>query len=145
MFSEMVEEICKGYRCDLDGLHGLAHWKRVEENALKIAEMSNISSPVLSLFAYIHDAKRFDDGIDPDHGKRAAQYVLELMDNYFTLTKKELSQLVYACEWHTHQIHHEDPIIGICWDADRLDLGRVGIKPDPQFLNLNESREMLNI
>ena len=67
------------------------------------------------------------------------------MDNYFTLTKKELSQLVYACEWHTHQIHHEDPIIGICWDADRLDLGRVGIKPDPKFLNLNESKEMLNI
>jgi hypothetical protein len=28
-----------------------------------------------------------------------------------------------------------DPTVQTCWDADRLDLGRVGIKPHPDFLS----------
>ena len=47
----MIEEICKGYRCDLDGLHGLAHWKRVEANALKIAEMGASSLQELKRYS----------------------------------------------------------------------------------------------
>ena len=29
---------------------------------------------------------------------------------------------------------HADPTIGTCWDADRLDLWRVGITPHVRFL-----------
>ncbi|TML82741.1 MAG: hypothetical protein E6G09_09645, partial [Actinobacteria bacterium] len=28
-----------------------------------------------------------------------------------------------------------NPTIGCCWDADRLDLGRVGIEPDPELMS----------
>jgi uncharacterized protein len=27
-----------------------------------------------------------------------------------------------------------DVTVQTCWDADRLDLGRIGIKPEPRFL-----------
>ena len=42
--------------------------------------------------------------------------------------------LVEACRYHSDGIVDAHPTIQACWDADRLDLGRVGIRPDPRFL-----------
>ena len=39
-----------------------------------------------------------------------------------------------ACQGHTHERTHPDVTIQTCWDADRLDLGRVGITPHPSRL-----------
>jgi hypothetical protein len=33
-----------------------------------------------------------------------------------------------------------DPLVGVCWDADRLDLWRVGIKPDPRDLSTEAAK-----
>ena len=33
---------------------------------------------------------------------------------------------------------HADPTIGTCWDADRLDLWRVGITPHARFLRTGD-------
>ena len=43
--------------------------------------------------------------------------------------------LAEACRDHTSGPHHGDPTIGTCWDADRLDLGRVGIIPQEEFMS----------
>lgn len=37
-----------------------------------------------------------------------------------------------------------DPTIGCCWDADRLDLGRVGKKPDPAYMSTMLGRSAAN-
>ena len=34
-----------------------------------------------------------------------------------------------------------DPVLRACWDADRLDLWRVGIEPDPQRLCTAHARK----
>lgn len=34
-----------------------------------------------------------------------------------------------------------NPTIGCCWDADRLDLGRVGIEPDPELMSTDAGRK----
>jgi uncharacterized protein len=34
-----------------------------------------------------------------------------------------------------------EPALRACWDADRLDLGRVGIRPDPAYLCTNPARD----
>jgi len=34
--------------------------------------------------------------------------------------------------------------VATCWDADRLDLGRVGIKPDARYLFSDEAKEIAN-
>ena len=39
-----------------------------------------------------------------------------------------------ACEGHSAGHVDADPVVQVCWDADRLDLGRVGIRPDPRLL-----------
>jgi hypothetical protein len=36
-----------------------------------------------------------------------------------------------------------DPTVGVCFDADRLDLGRVGIEPDPELISTDAGRKRL--
>jgi len=47
-----------------------------------------------------------------------------------------------ACEGHTYKGYHDDVTIQTCWDADRLDLGRVGITPDPDRMCTGMGRQL---
>lgn len=38
--------------------HGIGHWKRVEYLGLEIAKENGADKKVISLFAYLHDARR---------------------------------------------------------------------------------------
>ena len=48
---------------------------------------------------------------------------------------EDVERLRFACKHHTHRIHHDDLTVAACWDADRLELGRVGIDPEPSYFN----------
>ncbi len=48
--------------------------------------------------------------------------------------------LGFACEEHTNGGVCANPTVGVCWDADRLNLWRVGITPDPLFLSTRAAR-----
>ena len=52
---------------------------------------------------------------------------LHLDDDRFDL-------LHHACAHHTDGTTEADPTVQTCWDADRLDLGRVMITPEPASL-----------
>ncbi|WP_288880621.1 hypothetical protein [uncultured Bacteroides sp.] len=125
----------------LGEIHGLSHWQRVERNGIILSlEKLNgtfcirkdINITVVRLFAYLHDKCRLDDGWDFEHGIRAAKMLhsirrtllKELSDNEFSLLEK-------ACELHTTEHKTGEPTIDTCFDADRLDLNRVGIEPSP--------------
>jgi uncharacterized protein len=58
-----------------------------------------------------------------------------LRGEIFELSDRDFRILHRACAGHTHERTHPDETIQTCWDADRLDLGRVGITPSPYFLN----------
>jgi uncharacterized protein len=73
-----------------------------------------------------------DDGWDDGHGARGAKYAAHLRGVVYDLNDEELDLLHYACVWHTNGMVHENSTIATCWDADRLDLGRCGIMPDPK-------------
>jgi uncharacterized protein len=45
-----------------------------------------------------------------------------------------LDLLMEACRGHSDGQLVADVTVMTCWDADRLDLGRVGIRPDPKRL-----------
>ena len=52
----------------------------------------------------------------------------------FHLSATRFKLLHAACAGHTHGRTHPDNTVRTCWDADRLDLGRVGITPLPRLL-----------
>lgn len=117
------------------GIHGPQHWARVERNGLFLAEESGADVQVVAMFALFHDSCRENDGHDPEHGLRGARYATTLREELAFLDDEAFEKLVFACTWHTDRHHHDDPTIHTCFDADRLDLGRVGTTPSPQFLN----------
>ena len=124
----------------LDDTHGMPHWQRVERNAMLL--LTRDASPaVVRLFAYLHDKCRHDNLADMGHGRRAAEMLPSLRGTLLKgLNDAEFADLVTACREHTVTARTGSPTIDICFDADRLDLGRVGITPDPARMATTRGR-----
>jgi uncharacterized protein len=130
----VLDAALEDYALPWDGTHGVAHWARVLGNGLRLAEETGARIEVVQLFAVLHDCRRISEGEDPDHGPRAAEFARTLRGLVFALSDDDFGLLHRACAGHTHERTHPDVTIQTCWDADRLDLGRVGIMPDPSYL-----------
>jgi uncharacterized protein len=118
------------------GAHGIAHWSRVWYHGKRVAQSLDVNPAILAWFAFLHDSQRHNEYRDPLHGKRAADFALKLRDNG-NLTELSPTELEYLCEamrLHSDGYTVAEPAICACWDADRLDLARVGITPDPKLL-----------
>ncbi len=143
---ELIEHIKVTYLLNWNGLHGYAHWVRVCENGLHLAQKNGANQKVVALFAFTHDMARQSDRGDPQHGPRAAHRIqAELQGVYFHLLPEELKQLVQAVSQHTLGFTQADLTIQTCWDADRLDLGRAGIMPHPKHLCTPEAKDPATI
>lgn len=126
-------------------VHGKWHWEKVEKNALSLAKKTpKADGLVVQLFALIHDLKRENEDHDPKHGHRSALYAKELFEaGKLKISEEQLSMLMEACKHHNEGKVTEDPTIGVCWDADRMDLTRVGIITDPKLLSTKAGKELL--
>ncbi len=137
----LVAAVRAQYRLDWRGIHGVVHWARVLENGLALAPETGARPDVVTLFALLHDACRHNDMSDPDHGPRAAAFARHLhADGLFALDAAGLDLLAVACHGHTHDGTHADTTVRTCYDADRLDLARCGITPDPRYLCTDAAR-----
>lgn len=141
-FSALTRAIRGRFSLPLRSLHGPRHWSQVYANACLIARKSGADPIFLRLFALLHDSRREDDGFDPEHGKRGARFARELHGRSFHLPRDRLDALVYAIRFHNEGERSTDPDIGACWDADRLDLVRVGMMPDPSYMSTREGRRL---
>ena len=104
-------------RWTLGELHGIKHWDRVYENALRIAT-PDVSTLVLGLFAYLHDSCRVSDGRDIDHGVRACGLIDTIRETLLAeVPDKDIKLLRDACRYHTTKhkttllCDHVDPIM----------------------------------
>jgi uncharacterized protein len=124
----------KQFGLDLKGAHGISHWERVRQNGHLVAKSTGINPLIVDLFAFLHDSCREDDGHDHGHGERAATFTKSLRGSVFQLEDDEFLSLFEAIRDHELGYTTGDLIKQTCWDADRLDLGRVGIRPNPKYL-----------
>lgn len=133
------------FALDLHGCHGVSHWQRVRENGLRLAKKTKADRLVVELFALLHDCCRESDNHDPDHGPRAATFIESLRDNVFELEDERFECLQIAIREHTRTLFSRDATIATCFDSDRLDIGRVGAKPNPGYLNTDAAKEKATI
>ena len=124
-------------------IHGLKHWQTVERNGHYLANFNGADKAVLSYFAHFHDCKRENEGCDKGHGPRGAVFAMKHRD-IIPLNDVQFKQLTDACKGHTYGTRPECITINTCWDADRLDLGRVGIDPDSNYLHDGEAKRIAN-
>ena len=122
------------FRLDWDGIHGAPHWSRVRHNGLILAEQTGANRKVVEYFAFIHDLGRLNDNHDPEHGYRAALIAEKIAGDLLAVDEAELALLMEACRGNSDGHPAADVTVVTCWDADRLDLGRVGIRPNPTRL-----------
>ena len=121
-------------------IHGPEHWARVADNGFALAdETDGADRDVIRVFALLHDTMRENDGYDPEHGARAADLALELLA-LLELSDDQYRTLCAACELHDRGHVSLDPTIGCCWDADRLDLPRVGKTLELRFFSTAAGR-----
>jgi uncharacterized protein len=129
-----LEAVLRDSVLDPNGIHGVAPWARVMENGLRLAQETGADVEVVRLFALLHDSRRICDGTDPGHGPRSADFGRTLLGRAFDLSATQFKLLHSACAGHTHERTHPKDTVRTCWDADRLDLGRIGIRPRSRLL-----------
>lgn len=140
-YSAIVKEIISQYKLPLFGRHGLSHWARVWEGGLKLASETGADQEVVRLFALFHDARRENERRDDGHGKRGAELLTRFRGELVILTDHQFDMLFYACVHHTDGMTEGDVTVQTCWDSDRLDLGRIGVRPNPRFLCTDAAKE----
>jgi uncharacterized protein len=124
-------------------IHGIEHWQTVERNGHYLASFNDADTQVLSYFAHFHDCMRENEHIDLGHGPRGASFAKKYRD-LIPLNNVQFKQLTDACKGHTYGERPECITINTCWDSDRLDLHRVGIMPQAEYLYNEEAKRIAN-
>jgi uncharacterized protein len=137
--SGLIALIKSEFKLDWQGIHGANHWARVLNHGKNIGQIRKADLLVVELFGFLHDSCRFNDGRDPQHGARAAEFAQGIHGDFYQLKPEQLDSLCYAMTHHSGGEVSTNATIQTCWDADRLDLGRVGIFPSPQYLSQEAS------
>lgn len=113
--------------------HGEEHWRCVTATGLALgAAADDVDRSLVFCFGLLHDTRRENEAVDPEHGPRAAAFAAELRaEGSLPLDDARFALLEEALRLHSFGHVSDHPTIGTCWDADRLHLPRVWIQPDP--------------
>ena len=124
--------------------HGIKHWQEVEKNGIMLAIQPGVDMTVVRLFAYFHDCKRVEEYEDYEHGERAASFVKECWDSgkLNFLTSQQYNLLWFACNEHNKGVTSDNPTVGACFDADRIELLRCNITPRPELMSTPIGKRM---
>jgi uncharacterized protein len=136
-----LDGILAQYRLPPAGVHGVPHWARVAENGRRLAEVTGAHRDIVTLFAYLHDACRILEEWDPDRGPRSAKLAADWRGTYFDLPAHEFDLLYLACAKQGDGLLEADITLQTCWDADRLDIARVGVTVIPSRLCTPAARD----
>ena len=139
---ELINQLQRESKSFHSHIHGFKHWRTVEKNGLYLSQFNDGDPAVISHFAYFHDSMRVNDQRDDGHGTRGGQYALDNRES-LELDDDQLNLLYEACAGHTGGRNPSNDTVACCWEADRLDLRRVGIKPDQKWLYSKAAIDMV--
>ena len=125
-------------------VHGPRHWRCVSLVGVRLARRTpGADALVAFLFGLFHDAMRENDDMDFGHGVRGASLASDLsLEGLLPLDDAHWESLIHACRTHTEAGITTRALVGVCYDADRLNLWRVGTRPSPLYLSTEAGREM---
>ena len=145
-FPSLARAVLRRSTSTASAIHGEEHWRAVSWIGLHLARETPEADPVVALlFGLFHDARRENDGTDPEHGLRGAELALSLRADRLRISDRQMALLAAACVLHTEGLVSDEPTVGACWDADRLNLWRLGRQPDPVLLSTIEARSSRRI
>lgn len=138
-------------------IHGERHWSHVNHLGMKLADLMKlnpIQKRCVEVFSWTHDLARKDDNGGNEHAIEGARYFArEVVTLFPDIDEIQIEIIAAAIKYHSDglcseeahhmgffehiNVHKEDVIriIGCCWDADRLDLIRLGIPPREKYMS----------
>ena len=123
--------------------HGVEHWDRVARFG-RMLYQEGADMDVILAFAYLHDSERKDNAVDIEHGNRASMLIDRIRETELkALSNEQIAKLKRACELHTTEHRTGDITIDTCFDADRMDLLRVGIMRGPERMATKRGAELV--
>jgi uncharacterized protein len=139
---DLIREVLRRSGSRFSELHGQEHWLGVAHAGLSVGRVTvGADLRVVFLFGLLHDAMRENEYDDPMHGERASMLVKELaVEGTLQMPEERKRLLMEACRLHSDGLTSLDPTIGTCWDADRLNLWRLGWPPAERLLSTAEGR-----
>ena len=131
-------------------LHGIGHMLRVlvlQELLCDDLERQGVQvdRTVTRFAAMTHDVGRIDDGVDPEHGWRSAEWIKGHLAE--SMSPETLDAVTYCVYWHAP---HDDeaPVmtneLKVLKDADGLDRVRLG-DLDESLLRTDCARELIPV
>lgn len=167
-FANLALRVINQAKLAESSIHGVAHWIAVMNNATNIfnelsaefggwkAQQLRYTHGIALLFGLFHDCMRENEDSDRGHGERAAmviddEYFTELIDCGFT--PSALLAVIKACAYHDYVMDIFDwptgisdkmmnLYMGVCLDADRLELPRVGVEIDFDYLHTGVAKKI---
>lgn len=140
---ELINKLQRDSKLFHSPIHGFKHWRTVEKNGLYLSQHNDGDPDVISHFAYFHDCMRVSEHIDNGHGLRGGKYALK-NKHMINLSDEQLRILYLACAGHTGGKNPSCDTIACCWDADRLDLRRIGVKPNLKWFSTTKAKAIAN-
>ena len=148
-------------------IHGPAHWSRVRRFGSVLAEaeaLPDAARACVEIFAWVHDLARRHDGGGNEHAIEGAAYIDQVVPAIFgPLPREQMETIRVAILYHSDGMTAREAseadvfpdvtwqpelvvaTVGCCWDADRLDLPRVGIIPEARFMSTARWRQVRSV
>lgn len=119
------------------------HLRQVALTAGRLAAAlgEDIESAIVA--GFLHDCGRTDDGGGTCHAYDSsiiARKAIAALDPHL-----DVDRLCDGIARHADGDVTQDALIGCLWDADRLDLTRIGVDPDPDLLSTPVARRMVRL
>ncbi len=114
-------------------LHGVSHLRRVAILSGRLANAVGEDVESAVVMGFLHDCARKDDGNDTEHGHESAFLARGLIDRFYP--HLDVNRICEAIAGHADGEVTTDPLTACLWDADRLELKRIGRTVDPDLLS----------
>ncbi|HBG14571.1 MAG TPA: hypothetical protein DDW96_04515 [Synergistaceae bacterium] len=139
--ARQAEELLSPF-CTCRGLvlHGIPHLRRVAilSGRLSKAVGEDVESAVV--MGFLHDSARKNDGNDIEHAHDSAILARELIERFFP--HLDVDRICDAIEGHADGEVTKDPLTACLWDADRLELKRIGRTIDTELLSTKVAKRL---
>ena len=142
-WGRLLAEARDGSALAHEPMHGEAHWRGVAWAGLRIQKLSPcIKRDAVIAFAVLHDCRRETDDWDPEHGDRAARVAIRSRPLRRLIGAEGREIVAEACRLHERGLTRPGSLtIGACWDADRVNLVRLGFRLDPRYFTVLSSED----
>jgi len=136
---EVLKKIVDEFYIKHSYIHGTPHWSRVFYFGHYLSELNDHDKENAAFFSIFHDSKRFEDNSDPLHGQRGAEF-FKTFDKIIHVSPEQKEIIYEACKVHNTLKQSDIIEVGLCLDSDRLDLWRVGIIPENEYLHTMQAK-----